>query len=199
MYYKISPISDDDGMMQGFEFDDYDVEDIKFDEGQRLYPASHPTSRAKEKEPTEVIKLNLKRSKTVPLPSYLSQPIPLMSKQLLDTLRNASVSNLDAYPAQLYYPDGSLAPGEFFIVNVIGLIAAADLENSDFDPEQPENLISMDFDSLAIDIDKTNGALMFRLAESITTVLVHEQVVKEVEAAGIPLVEFYKTEDIAIL
>ncbi len=82
---------------------------------------------------------------------------------------------------------------------MVGVITAADLANSKFDPEQPENMISMGFDSLAIDSDKTKGALMFRLAESITTILVHEQVVKAVEAAGIPLVRFFKTEDIAIL
>jgi hypothetical protein len=57
----------------------------------------------------------------------------------------------------------------------------------------------MGFDSLAIDSEKTKGALMFRLAENIVEIIVHEQVVKAVQAAGIPLVEFYKTEDIAIL
>ena len=195
----MSPKTDDDGMMQGFTFDMRTVKKIKFGYGQRLYPATHPTAGPREKEPTEVIKLNLKRPKSVPLPSYLGQPVPLMNKELLDTLRSAGVSNLDAYSAELYYPDGSLAPGEFFIVNVVGLIAAADLEKSEFDPEQPENLISMGFDSLAIDSDKTKGALMFRLAESIASVLVHEQVVKAVVEAGIPLVKFYKTEDIAII
>ncbi len=200
MYYKISAGDDDEGMMQGFSFDDDDIEDIKFDYGHRLYPATHETARAREKEPTEVIKLDLKRAKNkAPLPTFLSQPVPLMRKDLLDTLRAAGVNNLDAYPAELYYPDGSLAEGEYYIVNVIGVIAAADLVNSEYDVDQPENLISMGFDSLAIDSEKTKGALMFRLAESIASVIVHEQVVKAVQAAGIPLVEFYKTEDIAIL
>jgi len=122
-----------------------------------------------------------------------------MRKDLLETIRSAGVNNLDAYPAELYYPDGSLATGEYFIVNVVGLIAAADLEKSQYNEDQPENLISMSFESLAIDGNKTHGALMFRLAENIVEIIVHEKVVKAVEDAGIPLVEFYKTEDIAIL
>jgi hypothetical protein len=200
MYYKIAGDSDEEGMRQAFAFDVRAVKKIKFGYGHRLYPATHATAGPREKEPTETIKLNLQRAKDkAPLPTFLPQPVPLMRKDLLDTMRAAGVNNLDAYPAELYYPDGSLAEGEYFIVNVIGVIAAADLANSEYDVDQPENLISMGFDSLAIDSEKTKGALMFRLAESIASVIVHEQVVKAVQAAGIPLVEFYKTEDIAIL
>jgi hypothetical protein len=200
MYYTINSKTDEEGMMQDFSFDVRAIKKIKFDYGHRLYPATHPTAGPREKEPTEIIKLNLKRSKNVaPLPTFLHQPVPLMRKDLLDTLRAAGVNNLDAYPAELYYPDGSLAEGEYFIVNVIGVIAAADLANSEYDVDQPENLISMGFDSLAIDSEKTKGALMFRLAENIVEIIVHEQVVKAVEKAGIPLIRFFKTEDIAIL
>ncbi|KGJ92052.1 imm11 family protein [Colwellia psychrerythraea] len=200
MFYTISSGTDDEGMMQGFQFDVRAIKKIKFDYGHRLYPASHPTAGLREKEPVETIKLNLKRSKSVaPLPTFLHQPVPLMRKDLLDTLRAAGVSNLDAYPAALYYPDDTLAEGEYFIVNVIGLVAAADLANSEYDVDQPENLISMSFDSLAIDNEKAKGFLMFRLAENIVEIIVHEQVVKAVEKAGIPLVRFFKTEDIAIL
>ena len=200
MYYTISPKTDDEGMKQAFYFDDDDIEDIEFDEGKRLYPSDHPTADDDEKEPEGMIKLNLKRSKgTAPLPTFLSQPTPLMSKDMLDTLYNAGINNLDAYPAELYYPDGSPAGGEYYIINVVGLVAAADLEKSVYDPEQSENLISMGFDSLAIDPEKSKGFLMFRLAESITEIIVHEKVVKAVQEAQIPLVKFYKTEDIVIL
>lgn len=200
MYYTLSSRTDDEGMMQGFYFDDDDIEDIEFDEGKRLYPADHPTADNDEKEPQGIIKLNLKRTKeAAPLPSFLANPMPLMRKDLLDVLRNAGVNNLDAYPAELYYPDGSPAGGEYYIVNVVGLVAAADLQKSVYDPEQPENMISMGFDSLAIDPEKAKGFLMFRLAESITEIIVHEKVVKAVEDAQIPLVKFYKTEDIAII
>ncbi|KGJ92051.1 imm11 family protein [Colwellia psychrerythraea] len=200
MYYKIAGDSDEEGMRQSFAFDVRAIKKIKFGYGQRLYPATHPTAGPREKEPVEIIKLNLQRAKDkAPLPTFLPQPVPLMRKDLLDTMRAAGVSNLDAYPAALYYPDGSRAEGEYFIVNVIGLVAAADLANSEYDADQPENMISMGFDSLAIDNEKAKGFLMFRLAENIAAVIVHEQVVKAVQAAGIPLVEFYKTEDIAIL
>ncbi|KGJ92054.1 hypothetical protein GAB14E_2899 [Colwellia psychrerythraea] len=60
-------------------------------------------------------------------------------------------------------------------------------------------MIAMGFDSLAIDNERAKGFLMFRLAENIVEIIVHEQVVKAVEKAGFPLIRFFKTEDIAII
>ncbi|KGJ92053.1 hypothetical protein [Colwellia psychrerythraea] len=88
MFYSISSDTDDEGMMQGFAFDVRAVKKIKFGYGHRLYPASHPTAGPREKEPTEIIKLNLDEgADRAPLPSFLEQPVPLMRKDLLDTLR----------------------------------------------------------------------------------------------------------------
>ena len=69
------------------------------------------------------------------------------------------------------------------------MVAAADLAASRYDaPEGP--LISVDFDSLAIDDAKTGGALMFRLAECVTCIIVHESVRNIVEAEGIDTLDF---------
>ncbi len=200
MYYKISAKTNEDGEMIGYKFDDFDTSQIEFDEGHRLYPFDHPSAKSKQKEPTEIIRLNVKPGReSAPLPDFISQPKPVMSKALLEVLRANGVNNIDAYPAEYYYTDGRKMPGEYFIVNVVGLVAAADLSQSVFEPDQPNSMIAMSFDSLVIDESKTFNALMFRLAENISTILVHENVVKAVEEAGIPYVEFYKTEDIAIL
>ena len=59
--------------------------------------------------------------------------------------------------------------------------------------------MKMSFDSLAIDEAKAKGQLMFRLAESLSTILVHESVKKALEHAQIPLIEFYEPEHFAAL
>lgn len=200
MYYTIGADTDENGLMVGFTIADDDVEDIELDEGKKLYPRSHPTAKDREKEPEEPIRLEIKAGREkAPLPSFLSQPFPVMSKQLLDVVRAAGVNNIDAYKAEFYYADGTLVVGEYFVINVIGVVAAADMNKSVYDPNQPDKLIAMSFDSLTIDQSKTYSFLMFRLAENIVKIILHEQVKEAIEKANIPYINLYKTEDIAIL
>lgn len=200
MFYTIGASGDEDGNIVGYKFDDYATSKIEFDEGKRLYPQSNTTVRDKEKEPTGIIKLNIKAGReNAPLPNFLSQPKPIMSKKLLEVIRAAGVNNIDAYKADFYYADGSKAPGEYFIVNVIGVVAAADMSKSVYDPNQPDKMIAMSFDSLTIDQSKTHGLLMFRLAENIVEIILHEKVKKAIEKANIPYVALYPTDQVAIL
>jgi hypothetical protein len=55
-------------------------------------------------------------------------------------------------------------------------------------------MISMDLHSLAIDPSKTRNALMFRLAENTSAVLVHERVRQYVESRGITTLSWYNPE-----
>lgn len=48
-----------------------------------------------------------------------------------------------------------------------------------------------DFHALIIDESKTAGLLLFRLAENISAIVVHERVKQSIEAAGIPGFAFY--------
>lgn len=54
--------------------------------------------------------------------------------------------------------------------------------------------MSADIDSLVVDPAKADGALMFRLAESVNTILLHESVCDAIEAAGIDTLTFYEPE-----
>ena len=60
-------------------------------------------------------------------------------------------------------------------------------------------MIAMSFDSLVVDEKKVHSMLMFRLAENIVTILVHERIKKVVEEANIEYVRFFKASDVAIL
>jgi hypothetical protein len=56
-------------------------------------------------------------------------------------------------------------------------------------------MISTDFHALSIDESKARGLLIFRLAENITAVLVHEHVKKQVERSGIGTLTWLAPEE----
>ena len=62
-------------------------------------------------------------------------------------------------------------------------------------PGAPYRLcFSDDFFSLSVDEVKAKDLLLFRLAENVTAVLVHEQVKSAVEASGITNLTWFKSE-----
>ncbi len=123
-------------------------------------------------------------------------PIPLMSRRLVSALENAGVHHLQTFETVLTNVEGSNPPprNHYLAVNVLGLVAAADMKKSKFPAGTEETLISMDFDSLAIDEAKTMGFLMFRLAENTSAVLVHERVKNMVQEAGIDTLSWIPPE-----
>src|SRR5262245_54011844 len=114
-------------------------------------------------------------------------PIPLMTRRLVDALRASGVDNLQTYDTRLVEPRGPNPPPEnhYLAVNLVGLVAAADLQKSKLNPEVKERLISVDFHSLAVDKAKARDQLLFRLAENTSVILAHERVRESVEKAGI--------------
>jgi hypothetical protein len=149
--------------------------------------------------PTGVIDLDTRIDSKVKeriYPEYASNPLPLMSRRLVAALQEAGVDNIQAYETRLINPQGSppIAPDYYQAVNIVGSVAAADLGASQTNPDVTEKLISMDFHSLTIDELKARDLLMFRLAENVSAVLVHEHVRKIVEAKGIDTLTWYEPE-----
>jgi hypothetical protein len=129
------------------------------------------------------------------IPDFLDGTIPLMSDRLIAALREAGVDNLDVYRAELRRADGTLASNQHKAVNVIGVVAAADMAESQVADGFPAELIDTSFDSIVIDESKTGGLLMFRLAEAVTTVLVHESVKDHLERSGFEALGFFPPEE----
>ena len=113
-----------------------------------------------------------------PMPNFLEEPLTLMSKKLFGVLRQAGVDNIDVYRTVLYYPDGRVASEDLLAFNLIGKVAAADLDKSIYDKEQPDSFIAMTFDKLEVKDALPQSLLMFRMAESVTTILVHEKIIR---------------------
>src|SRR5262245_25848147 len=124
-----------------------------------------------DRHPPEPIVLTIKPGREdAPLPSFLAQPVPLLSEKLYSTIRSAGVDNIDVYRAHIRYGDGRLASDAYCVFNLIGVVKAADLAKSKFDPHQLDRTISMNFDAVAIDSQRAGGALMFRLEENLPTI-----------------------------
>ena len=115
-------------------------------------------------------KFIVNKEDNAPLPSFIAQPTPIISKEFLDILREAGIENIDTYPAELLYDDGSLVPGDYFVLNVLGLVSIEDLN-----------------DSLDLPI--------FRLKESPAEIIVCEDVKNAIEGSGMKYVELYNIKD----
>jgi hypothetical protein len=124
-------------------------------------------------------------------------PIPLMSRRLVAALRAAGVDNFQTYDTRLESVEGKKPPPKdnYLAVNIVGRVAAADLAKSKSNPETTETIISMDFNSLAVDEAKARDFLLFRLAENITAVLVHARVKEQVDASGIDTLTWLAPEE----
>ena len=118
--------------------------------------------------------------------------IVLMVKELVEALREASVKNIETYPVVIKSKRkksakaGSKAPPagdctDYLAVNVIGVTSAVDKKKSVFEDDGFGNIY---FESLVIDEKKAKGKPLFRLQESLSTLLIHEDVVKHLKEKG---------------
>lgn len=129
------------------------------------------------------------------LPAMFSRGLPLLRDDLLAALREAGVTNLDAYDAVVREPDGSREYTNYKAVNVLGLVAAADLTRSKATVYDGLPLIDVEFDELVLDEEKAGGRLMFRLAEAIGSIFVHDRVRQHLLAAGFTELSFLPPGD----
>jgi hypothetical protein len=197
MYYFLFPDTDESGNMMGLEYRP-DHRARSFVDGRKL--VSEPSLQPWRQPPQEPVRLRIKQGREdAPFPTFLREPVPLMSKALYEIIRSAGVDNIDVYRAELYYSDGRLASDQYYVFNLLGLVKAVDLSRSKFDRGQPDRLISMGFDSVVIDRSAAGDFLMFRLAENVTTIVIHERVKRAIEKAGVPLLRADPTENVALL
>jgi hypothetical protein len=124
------------------------------------------------------------------LPMYKSAA-PLMRADLIEALVNAGVDNLQLFDAVLRDPTTGKEHKGYKAVNVVGVVSAADLERSSMMGTTDSTFVDADFASLAFRKDISPDLLLFRLAESVNAIVVHDRVKRAVESAGIPGMTFY--------
>lgn len=124
--------------------------------------------------------------------------IPIMSVRLADAFTAAGVDNIEFFPARLRNTVTG-ASYEYRAYKIVGVVAAADLARSEWRSYDRKPVADVSFETLAIDEGRPAGLGVFRLAENISAVLVHEWVRRVIEARGIDTIEFVKPEDWAHL
>lgn len=125
---------------------------------------------------------------------FFYEAFPIMSDKLISALCEAGAENLQTYPAVLRDPLNGYERTDYKVVNVVGKIAAADMSNSDYIDMGGIGMIAVGFKNLVIDNNKTDGALMFRLAESITDIIIHESVKKHLEKCDFKYLRYLKCD-----
>jgi hypothetical protein len=96
-------------------------------------------------------------------------PITVMSQRLHEVLVRAGVDNLAVYPATLRDPETGTVHTDFVAFNLIGKRPKAE----------------------------PGGALLFRLAEAVNVIVIHDSVRRAIEEAGIDTLTFIDPEDFA--
>ena len=119
-----------------------------------------------------------------PLKALYKPVIPLFRRDLLDAVRAAGVDNLDCYRAEILDTKTGRINHDYMAVNIIGVVAVADLEQSVYEDPWGQGLIDMDFDSLVIDPKKAGGRKLFRLAECVSGIVIHRSVKEYLESKG---------------
>jgi hypothetical protein len=106
---------------------------------------------------------------------YLIEPIPLVTRRLRVALEAAGVSNLQWFATDVSNRQEWRNGAEYFAMNVVGLVSAADPSKSDF--ARPLGVMGADeISRFVVDGRKCVGLKVFRLAEHLSTLVVSEEV-----------------------
>jgi hypothetical protein len=132
------------------------------------------------------------------LPCILEGTGPLFRDDLLEAMRSFGVDNLQTFNVALQDPDSGHTYTNYRAVNIIGLIAAADMAQSKATVHPGGPVIDVDFDSLVVDESRTRGALIFRLAESTNGVLVSQRLRDFLVGRNFDDLAFYDPKDVAL-
>lgn len=140
------------------------------------------------KPPSEPIVMTLESGSV--MPDFFDAGVPVFSAKLCEILRSFGVTNFDAYPVSLLDPVRGCTYEGRFAVNVVGLAACADMQNSVYLDPTGQGLISVFFSQLKINSARASGLHLFRLAESVGELVVSEMLVERLQASNLVAVRF---------
>jgi hypothetical protein len=120
--------------------------------------------------------------------------VSILSPRVKAVFDSLGIDNILYYPAVLHIsPLGRKV--DYFVFKIIGRVAAADATSQLESYQGRQAIGDASVHHLKIDATKTFNFLIFRLAESTTTIVVHEKVKLACEAAGIDTLQFLLPEE----
>ncbi len=124
---------------------------------------------------------------------------PLWRDDFIAALKECGTYNFDLYEVAIRDLDDGTVHTNYKAVNVLGLVAAANMDKSVATVHDGIALIDVDFDELVVDETKTKDIQMFRLAESSNAILVHERLRDALLERGFGAdIAFYDLKEAAI-
>lgn len=108
--------------------------------------------------------------------AFLATNVTLFSLRLVTALEAAGVDNLQIYPAEILDPKLNRTTSDFRAVNIVGLVEAADMQKSSYDPTSEPPMA--EFENIVLKTKLPKNLLIFRLAENPSFILIHETVKK---------------------
>ena len=165
--------------------------------GKRIVPRGETWSMGRRFSvpPPEPIEFEMMATHNDRLLEFRKSSPPLMSSRLLTAFRKSGVDNVDVYRTVITHPTTGFQTTDYFAVNIIGLVAAADMDNSNLLGGNEEGLLDVDFEGVRIDPGKAAGLLMFRLAESTNGIVVHGSVRDSLLAQGFNMLTFMEPDE----
>lgn len=145
-----------------------------------------------EVAPVTPIVFDLERDGSTVLPDFFDAAIPVFSARLCQALRDAGVHNFDAYPASLRNVDRGETISGYFAVNIIGLVACADMQKSEYLDPTGTGMTTVFFSELRIDPVRSRGLDLFRLAESVGELLVSDRLLSRLRPMDLVAVRFHR-------
>lgn len=140
--------------------------------------------------PEEPIKVEFWKNGGNGLAEILLDSIPLFSKALVEALQRAGVDNLQTFPVTLVERNGLKIDQEYYAVNIIGCIKCADMNRSEYTDITGQGVFAVNFRKLVIDEEKAQGQSLFRLAESLSSIIIHEKVKEELDKQNFKYLSF---------
>jgi len=126
-----------------------------------------------------------------PKAMYQAESVPVVRDDVVQALKKAGVDNIEYVDAILQNPLTGTEERNYKAFNIVGVVAAADMNASELMGTSKSTIGDVDFHALTLDESKTGGLLLFRLAEALNAIVVHASVRKAIEDAGIPGFVFY--------
>ena len=145
-------------------------------------------------DPNEPIEVELEGGpEDVIVPMYY-MGVLLLRDDVISALNQSGVDNCDYYSAKIKNPNTGNSLSNYKAVNIIGAVSAANMGQSNH-TTHGKPVIDVDFDSLTIDETKTKNLKLFRLAECITGIVIHESVKEKILEHGIKGLDFVEPEN----
>ena len=134
------------------------------------------------------------RGYTGPPEEYRDIGIPLMSVRLASALLESGVDNIQFFDIdQKNSATGQIY--EYRAFNIVGLVSAADLEQSDWSSYDNKPIADVSFRKLVLEESKIPNLLLFRLAENINAVMIHENVHTHILSKNIDTLDFVNPDE----